>query len=133
MAKNHHGLYCTCKHCGELPPLLAAIQAKEPGVPYQKHSPTSKAAAHDISGQAHNLREVVFNFIDRMGARGATDDEIEVGLQISPSTVRPRRVELVEAGKVVDSGRTRPTRSGRQAVVWIARRWRDDVPQANEA
>lgn len=32
-----------------------------------------------------------------------------------------RRVEGVEAGRVVDSGRTRKTRSGRNAAVWVCR------------
>jgi hypothetical protein len=48
----------------------------------------------------------------------ATDEEIQLGLEMSGSTERPRRVELVAAGRIVDSGRTRPTQSGRQAVVW---------------
>jgi hypothetical protein len=39
---------------------------------------------------------------------------------IPPSTYRPRRVECVEFGLVRDSGLTRPTKSGRAAVVWIA-------------
>lgn len=34
------------------------------------------------------------------------------------STERPRRVELVEGGHVVDSGLRRLTRSRRFAVVW---------------
>lgn len=37
---------------------------------------------------------------------------------LNPSTLRPRRGECVERGLVEDSGQTRATRSGRQAVVW---------------
>lgn len=48
---------------------------------------------------------------------GATDEEIADGLAINPSTVRPRRGELVEDGRVVAAGE-RKTKSGRRAVVW---------------
>jgi hypothetical protein len=54
--------------------------------------------------------------------RGATDEEIQHELQMNPSTQRPRRIELVEAKLVLDSTMKRPTSSGRQAVVWIARK-----------
>jgi hypothetical protein len=42
-------------------------------------------------------------------------------LVMDPSSQRPRRVELVTGGQVVDSGRKRKTVSGRQAVVWTAK------------
>jgi predicted ArsR family transcriptional regulator len=48
---------------------------------------------------------------------GATDEEIADGLAMNPSTVRPRRGELVDDGRVVAAG-SRETRSGRRAVVW---------------
>lgn len=38
----------------------------------------------------------------------------------TPQSIRTRRAELVRAGHVVDTGQTRPTKSGRQAVVWAA-------------
>ncbi len=37
---------------------------------------------------------------------------------MNANTERPRRIELVAMGKVVDSHETRLTRSGRKAVVW---------------
>jgi hypothetical protein len=37
-----------------------------------------------------------------------------------PQSVTPRRGELVDAGQVRDSGRQRPTSSGRMATVWVA-------------
>jgi hypothetical protein len=39
------------------------------------------------------------------------------------STERPRRRELEEAGWIRDSGRTRKTASGHDAIVWLARVW----------
>lgn len=53
------------------------------------------------------------------GPDGATDEEIADGLAMNPSTVKPRRGELVEAGRVVAAGE-RKTKSGRRAVVWKA-------------
>jgi hypothetical protein len=47
-----------------------------------------------------------------------TDEEMQVRLEMNPSTQRPRRIELVGMGLVVDSGTTRKTRSGRSAVAW---------------
>jgi len=51
---------------------------------------------------------------------GATDEEMQVALGMNPSTQRPRRIELVEEGLVVDSHERRRTRSGRAAIVWHA-------------
>lgn len=69
---------------------------------------------------AQSLRDRVQRFIGLQGDRGVTDEEIVLALDIDPSTARPRRIELVAAGQVIDSGRTRETRSGRQATVWVA-------------
>ena len=52
---------------------------------------------------------------------GATDDELERLLQLRHQTVSARRRELVLLGKVVDSGRTRKTRSGCKAKVWVTK------------
>lgn len=86
--------------------------------PAQEHSETSLEAAKAIRGETANLRALVLAFL--VAQRGATDEEGIDGTGLSPSTYRPRRVELVQAGKVRDSGRERPTRSGRKAVVWEA-------------
>ena len=88
--------------------------------PAQPRSPTSVRAAESIAPTAGTLRAEVLAYIAGRGVEGATDEEVQVGLGMNPSTQRPRRVELVNKGKVVDSGQTRATRSGRQAVVWTA-------------
>jgi hypothetical protein len=87
--------------------------------PYVAHSETSKAAAEAIEPSTSTLRAAVFQHIKSQGANGATDDEVQVSLGMNPSTQRPRRIELCDAGAVVDSGLCRPTRSNRQAVVWV--------------
>jgi transcription initiation factor IIE alpha subunit len=90
----------------------------EPFPPFQKHSETSRQAARDVS--AKPMREIVLEALIDRGNRGATDDELQTALGMDPSTERPRRVELERAGLVIDSGERRKTRSGREAVVWMA-------------
>ena len=87
---------------------------------YQPHSPTSMDAAVAIEDRVGTLRRKVRDYLLSRGREGATDDEIQVALGMNPSTERPRRIELVEARKVLDSGKTRKTLSGRAATVWIA-------------
>lgn len=77
---------------------------------------TAAASVHDITGPA---RRKVLDHIRSSGERGATDEEMQESLGMNPSTQRPRRVELVEGGWVVDSGRRRATRAKREAVVWV--------------
>lgn len=89
--------------------------------PSVRASATSAKAADSIRGAATALRQRVLDLLRGMGAVGFTDEEMQVVLAMNPSTQRPRRGELVALGLVVDSGRTRPTRSGRQATVWVAR------------
>ncbi len=47
---------------------------------------------------------------------------------ICADSCRARRVELMDAGDVVDVGKRRPTHSGRPAIVWIAREY---VPKSD--
>jgi hypothetical protein len=82
-------------------------------------SVTSRVAAIEAVPITGKARTAVFQVIKQMGNYGATDEEIQATLDMNPSTQRPRRVELVEQGWIKDSGRTRTTRSKRQAVVWI--------------
>lgn len=87
--------------------------------PAQQHSATSRDAAEKICGEAANLRAKVLAYIQGCGIDGATDEEGIDATGLPASTYRPRRVELVQAGLVMDSGRERPTRSGRKATVWV--------------
>lgn len=65
-------------------------------------------------------RERVAAFLRDRGSHGATDDEMQVALSMDPSTQRPRRIELVRAGRAIESGGHRLTRAGLDAVVWVA-------------
>ena len=80
---------------------------------------TSQDAASSILPSADSLRGLVLAFLRGCGELGATDEEIQLGLAMNPSTQRPRRGELLKAGLIQASDRKRETRSGRRAVVWI--------------
>lgn len=86
----------------------------------QRHSETSTQAAVAIEDRAGTLRAKVRDYLKSQGLDGATDEQIQAALSMNPSTQRPRRIELVEAGRVLDSGRVRKTTSNRNATVWIA-------------
>ena len=85
--------------------------------PHQSHSSTSFDAAALIADQALTLRDKVFKFLQVIG--GATDEEMQIALRMSANTQRPRRCELEQQGRVIDSGQRRKTRARRDAVVWI--------------
>ena len=93
----------------------------QPSLPWQ----TRRDAAERIKTDAKRLRARVLNYLIGCGAEGATDEEIQVALDLAGNTQRPRRRELVQAGLVRDSGRLRPTPSGRMATVWAAVRGSD--------
>ncbi len=80
---------------------------------------TSSVAADRIAGHARNLRAAVLAVLRERGEYGATDQEIQVALNLSSDTQVPRRWELVKARMVVASGRKRKTRSGCPATVWV--------------
>ena len=84
--------------------------------PFVKTSATSRAAAVAIMPTQGTKEWLVLCFISASG--GVTDEEGQDGLRMSGNTYRPRRTTLVSKGLVEDSGATRPTLSGQQAVVW---------------
>jgi len=92
----------------------------QPYLPYIAESETSKQAANLIEPNAAALLGKVLAFLRKRGNYGATDEEMQDEMPIQPSTQRPRRVDLVNRGLVIDSGLTRKTKSGRNAVVWVA-------------
>ena len=88
-------------------------------LPYSNPT-TSYDAAKAMRPSAANLREKVYAYVLAQGIHGATDEQIQDWLEMNPSTERPRRGELVGAGRMCQSGEIRATKSGRSAVVWIA-------------
>lgn len=101
-------------------------QAAPPAAAYARTSDTSREAAEGIASRAGKLKTLVLDFIRRQGRWGATDQEVAEGLNMLPDTSRARRVECRDYGLVVNSGRRRPTPTGRQATVWVAAEFSGD-------
>lgn len=89
--------------------------------PAQRHSPTSVEAAKSVKERAQVARNKVYAALKAAGSDGLTDREIEQATGLSGSCARPRRIELVTAGMVRDSGKTRLTIARRRAAVWVAK------------
>ena len=89
-------------------------------IPFAPGSATSEAAAEAIKPVTGKLRKRVFEEIARRGQWGSTRQEVEINLQMSGDTVRPRFLELADKGLIEKAGMTRPTTSHRLAEVWRA-------------
>lgn len=98
-------------------PIQASLDYSAPA---QRHSATSRAAASKIRPNVGTLQQQVLDCLRGCGWVGATDEEMQIAMEMNPSTQRPRRIELMQMGQVIDSGTTRHTKSGRSAVVWRA-------------
>lgn len=77
---------------------------------------TSAVAARSMDDHTAGLRGTILALLVEQGP--LTSQEIEDRTGLEGNTVRPRLVELRAFGRVRDSGRTRLTRSGREAVLW---------------
>ena len=74
---------------------------------------TPKKKKHCI----HTARAKVLQFFSTSDC-GLTDEKVSSVLRMNPSTARPRRIELVEAGIVKWSLGYGRTRSGHKAKIW---------------
>jgi hypothetical protein len=81
---------------------------------------TSRLAALRAAPRSSSARHRVLLAIWRAGKDGLIDDEIVGRVGMSPNTVRPRRVELVEGHWVQDSTRRRKNIFGNDCIVWVA-------------
>lgn len=88
-------------------------------LPFVRGSDTSADAASSMLARAPALRARILALIISAPA-GHTCDEIEQLTQLRHQTASARIRELVLKDQLRDSGARRVTRSGRQAVVWVA-------------
>lgn len=65
-------------------------------------------------------RQSYYNYLLSKGSEGATDDEVLQETSINENAVRRCRLNLQKMEAVESSGLNRPTRTGRQATVWVA-------------
>lgn len=100
--------------------------------PYVATSETSHEAARRVShNRVARVRNEVARLILYAGPQGLTDEEIIDAIDPTRgSTIRPRRVDLVRSGAIVDSGERRLTRSRFRAAVWI---WYGYAPPPHES
>lgn len=90
-------------------------------LPRAPRSVTSTAAADSLAAPVtREMERRVLECLKRRGAWGGTDAELQDELGLAVSSEVPRRNALMNKGLIVDSGRTRPTRTGRSATVWVA-------------
>lgn len=99
------------------PDTIATLPLFAQRAPAVNGSVTSAMAADSLEPKALNAMQRRVLELLRENAAGMTDEEQQHALAMNPSTQRPRRIELVRRGLVVEAG-TRRTSSGRMAVVW---------------
>lgn len=88
---------------------------------------TRANAAADAIPKHASRRERVARWIAQRGEYGATRDEIEAAdLGLGIQSVCPIVNELQKQGLIIPTGRTRPTRRGKSAVVMVARSHAND-------
>lgn len=90
------------------------LKPLETGQPPPKKKPKHRAC----TATSHNMQLVSLALMQR-GAQGATDEELEALTGLRGNSVRPRRRELVQVGRVKASDETRPTTLGGTATVWL--------------
>jgi hypothetical protein len=81
---------------------------------------TSIAAATNALPRTGTIRRKVYEYFLLKGLRGATDQEVEIALQISGNTLRPTRGSLVKDGYLIDTGTTRKNYNEQDCIVWRA-------------
>jgi hypothetical protein len=112
-------------------PDQGALFAPQPGPEQARHAmdphiylpadprPTQVEAAERALPKSGTQRARVLGELKRAGRNGLTDEELAARLDLSLNSVRPRRLELVEAMLVVSTERRRPTQGGGPAIVWV--------------
>lgn len=88
--------------------------------PHVRNSDTSREAAESVLDDARRIRGVVYMRIASSGLVGMTCDEVEEAMNGRHQTISARIKELLNEGRIIDSGKRRATRSKRQARVYLA-------------
>lgn len=124
-------------HAEDLFILLKATKPKERKAPSMKsaerrlkrNDPETSfyAAVSTTPALSKEMYNNIYNVLhSNQAISGLTDEELirvlttQLKHKYTPSGVRSRRAELVEAGWVKDSEKRRKTVSGRQSIVWAA-------------
>jgi hypothetical protein len=92
-----------------------------PRPPFARHSATSRLAAASIEKAAKSQRLRLLLWLEERGPEGGTQEEAANALRFGRPTACARFYELEQVGLAVKTGRTRPTASGRAAIVYVYR------------
>jgi hypothetical protein len=95
---------------------ITAAVGDRPGLVASDAPGTSRAAARGITVKAGTQRGRIMLAIHNHG--GLTDYEIHDTTDIKPDTLRPRRVELVDAGLVLPAGDRKRQHGGQDWTIW---------------
>jgi hypothetical protein len=89
--------------------------------PFQRKSATSREAAYAIAPHAPTQAERVYEYVLSCGSEGATREEIALALHIKESASTGRVAELMEQELLAATGRKRPTVTGHNAYIVVAK------------
>jgi len=92
----------------------AHARATDPETSHDAAASLSPKRLRDSQREVFDLFVMYGSMTDPMLQRAAVIEKVEQ----SPSGLRTRRKELVDAGLVEDTGRRQKTKSGRKATVW---------------
>jgi hypothetical protein len=104
-------------------PLFAGIDERPPvdrNVTRTGPQETSQKAARRALGRSGSQRNAIYEEVKSRGSDGMTCDEICTVLQMLVQSATPAINTLANDGWLEDSGLRRNTRSGREAIVWVA-------------
>lgn len=93
--------------------------ATDPTARYHGGNRESVEAWKSVRDHVGTTRLWVVRYVHKQYARGATCDEIETVLGLSHQTASARVTEAKARGEIVPNGKRRPTRTGRQAAVYV--------------
>ena len=100
-------------------PTLGEIERRDPCAKRHGGNPES-AAAWEHKSNADSDRAQVLALVMAAGTYGLTLDEACARLERAPNQLSGRVTELLQADKIMRSGRKRKTRAGSTAAVYVA-------------
>jgi hypothetical protein len=93
----------------------------DPTANYHRGNLQSRGAHESILHHKERILAAVVRTIHDAGTIGLTCDEIEMRLELSHQTASARCTEAKARDLIVHTGRTRATRSGRSAAVYVSK------------
>ncbi len=98
---------------------VVVVLSDGPGLARSTDPETARAAAELL--KARGSKEArIYRFLLGRGDFGATDNEMQLALNLPANSQPTRRNQLVRQGLVKATDLRRTTARGRQAVVWVA-------------